>query len=161
VTEHPGLPHDDDYFDLIWVASVFTHLTDHWAGWLLELHRVLREDGTLIVSFLGPAMGEHLPLPWEEDRTGMLVINKGAPWDLGGPTVFHSQWWLRAHFGRAFEILRIDTSASDHDLLTLRKRPVSLTAQDLERPQPDEPREVESLRHNIEQLHAVDRTRWP
>jgi tRNA (mo5U34)-methyltransferase len=161
VTEQPGLPHDDDYFDLIWVASVFTHLTDHWAGWLLELHRVLRPDGILIVSFLGPDMGKvYLPVEWDENRTGMLVINKGAPWDLGGPTVFHSQWWLRAHWGRAFDFLRIDTGAADHDLLTLRKLPVSLTTEDLERPEPDEAREVQALQYNIEQLHAIDRTRW-
>jgi tRNA (mo5U34)-methyltransferase len=161
VSERPGLPQAEDYFDLIWVASVFTHLTDHWAGWLLELHRVLRPGGTLIVSFLGPDMGAvYLPLPWEEDRTGMLVINKGAPWELGGPTVFHSHWWLRAHWGRAFEFLRLDTDVIDHDLLTLRKRPGSLTVRELERPEPGEPREIEALRHNIEQLHAIDRTRW-
>lgn len=161
VHEQPELPHHDDYFDLIWVASVFTHLTDNWAGWLLELHRVLRRDGILIISFLGPDMGRSLlPLPWDEDRTGMLVINKGAPWDLGGPAVFHSQWWLRAHWGRAFEFQRIDTGATDHDLLTLRKRPESLTTADLERPEPDDPREVQALQHNLEQLHAIDRTRW-
>jgi tRNA (mo5U34)-methyltransferase len=161
VQEQPGLPQPDDYFDVIWVASVFTHLTDHWAGWLLELNRVLRRDGILIVSFLGPEMGKALlPLTWEENRTGMLVINKGAPWDLGGPAVFHSQWWLRAHWGRAFEFLRIDTGATDHDLLTLRKRPGSLTIEDLERAEPDEPRETEALHHNLEQLHALDRTRW-
>jgi 2-polyprenyl-3-methyl-5-hydroxy-6-metoxy-1,4-benzoquinol methylase len=161
VSEQPGLPHAESYFDLIWVASVFTHLTDHWAGWLLELHRVLRPGGTMIVSFLGPDMGAvYLPLAWEEDRTGMLVINKGAPWELGGPTVFHSQWWLRAHWGRAFEFLRVDTDVTDHDLLTLRKRPALLTVPELEQPEPGEPREIEALRHNIEQLHAIDRTRW-
>ncbi len=161
VAEEPSLPQQDGYFDLIWAASVFTHLTDHWAGWMLELHRVLASGGLLIASYLGPRMGaRYLPLPWEEDRTGMLVINKGAPWDLGGPTVFHSHWWLRAHWGRAFEIVALDPDATDHGIVTMRKREVTLSVEDLERAEPDEPREVEALRHNIEQLHAVDRTRW-
>jgi hypothetical protein len=34
----------------------------------------------------------------------------------------------------------------------LRKRPVELTTGDLERPQPEEPREVLALRHNVSQL---------
>jgi len=42
--------------DLVWSVSVFTHLTDHWAGWLAELHRVLAPGGLAIVSFLGGAM---------------------------------------------------------------------------------------------------------
>jgi hypothetical protein len=44
--------------------------------------------------------------------------------------------------------------------VTLRKRSVSLNPADLERPEPDEPREWDALRHNVDQLHAIDRTRW-
>src|SRR4051812_39861518 len=36
VGERPGLPQPDGFFDLIWVVSVFTHLTDDWSGWLCE-----------------------------------------------------------------------------------------------------------------------------
>ena len=73
---------------------------------------MLREGGLLIASYLGAGMAKQmLPLPWDESRTGMLVIAKGAPWDLGGPAVFHSEWWLREHWGRLFDVVTLD----DHD----------------------------------------------
>ncbi len=52
----PPLDQPSGSFDLVWSVSVFTHLTDRWAGWLAELHRVLRPGGLAIISFLGGAM---------------------------------------------------------------------------------------------------------
>jgi hypothetical protein len=51
--------------------SVYTHLTDRRAGWLLEHHRVLAPDGLLLASFLGegmiaPLIGEK----WDENKSG-------------------------------------------------------------------------------------------
>jgi SAM-dependent methyltransferase len=40
--ESPGLPSPDRFFDVAYALSVFTHLGDHWADWLLELRRVRR-----------------------------------------------------------------------------------------------------------------------
>jgi SAM-dependent methyltransferase len=161
VGELPGLPQEAEYFDVAWAMSVFTHLTESWAGWLLELHRVLKPDGYLIATFMGASMiGELLDESWEEDRTGMNVVGAGLPWSQGGPLVFHSEWWLRAHWGRAFEVAELHTNADSrgtHGLVVLRKRPVRLTPVALEDPEPGEPRELAAARHNIEQLHTEDR----
>jgi SAM-dependent methyltransferase len=160
VAEEPGLPTEDDYFDVAWAMSVFTHLTDHWAGWLLELHRVLKPGGHLITTFLGSNIAkEQLDEPWKEDRVGMNVVGAGRPWAEGGPSVFHSQWWLRAHWGRAFEIVELEPNElypGTQGLIVMRKRPVQLTVADLERPDPEDPRETAALRHNLRQLHAED-----
>ena len=56
--EAPPLPLEADSFDLIWAISVFTHLTDHWADWLLEHHRLLRDGGLLIATILGPELAD-------------------------------------------------------------------------------------------------------
>src|SRR5436189_225548 len=56
----PPLPQPDGYFDLIWAISVFTHITDRWSEWLLELHRVLSPSGLLIATFLAPGWYESL-----------------------------------------------------------------------------------------------------
>jgi SAM-dependent methyltransferase len=56
--EAPPLPVPDARYDLVLALSVFTHLTDLWSDWLLELHRVLRPDGLLIATFLGKAAYE-------------------------------------------------------------------------------------------------------
>jgi len=165
VEETPGLPYRDGQFDLAYAVSVFTHITEGWAGWLLELRRVLAPDGLLAVTVLGEAMIEvEGGGPWEEDAIGMNVLRHGQDWEGGGPTVFHSHWWIREHWGRAFDILEIRESRhpdgslirGSHDLVIMRPRPVSLTAADLERLDPAEPRELRALARNVAQLHADD-----
>ena len=156
--EAPPLEQPTASFDLVWSISVFTHLTDHWAGWLSELHRVLRPGGLAIISFLGGAMYEvWMDEAWDPDRIGMTVLNHGQDWELGGPTVFHSPWWLLEHWGRAFEIvqMREGIAPREHGLVLLRRRSgVEVTPALLERIDPREPREVEALRW---QVHLLQR----
>lgn len=156
--ELPPLPRQDCSFDLIWAVSVFTHLTDSWSRWLLELHRLLGDGGRLIATFHGQEDYPRHPIhdePWREDLHGMNVLAPGTSWDVGGPAVFHSHWWLKAHWGRAFDIEEIRPSGFGRltqGVLCLRKRDVALTPDDLERPEPGEPRELEAARHNVRQL---------
>jgi hypothetical protein len=65
---------------------------------------------------------------------------------------------LREHWGRAFVFVTLDDHggrSGEHGWVALRKRDVELTIAELERPA-DDPRETEALRHNIEQLHAIN-----
>ena len=157
-SEDPSLPQPDGYFNLIYAISVYTHLTDHWADWLLEHHRVLAPDGLLLASFLGEGMIEPLiGEDWDESRIGMNSLWAGKPWNDGGPIAFHSPWWLRAHWGRAFEIVRMvphtgNESPEGHGLILLRRKPVHLSAEDLKRLEPGEEREIQALAHQAEQL---------
>jgi SAM-dependent methyltransferase len=160
----PPLDRPDGLFDLIWAISVFTHLTDSWSRWMAELHRLLADDGLLIVTYMGEALSEELGAgEWDEDRVGMNVLFAWQDWDLGGPFVFHSDWWVRAHWGRAFEFVAVDRSPavegelSRHRWALLRKLPVPVTAAELEAPEPGEPRELEAIRHNLEQVQAEAR----
>jgi SAM-dependent methyltransferase len=161
--EAPGLPQDDGYFDLIYAFSVYTHLTDNWAGWLLEHHRVLADDGLLLASFLGEGMIEELiGEQWDENRIGMNTLSHGNPWDCGGPITLHSPWWLRAHWGRAFEILELlphtgEDRPHGHGFALMRKKPVRLTVEDLQRLEPGETREIAALQHHLEQLRDESR----
>ena len=93
-------------FDLIWALSVFTHLVDPMR-WLAELHRVLAPGGQLIASYMGRHNGEAFTRePWDEDRTGIVILRRDQGWEHGGPMVLMSDWWVDAHWGRAFEPLR-------------------------------------------------------
>lgn len=155
----PPLDQPDSSFDLIWAISVFTHLTSSWSRWLSELHRLLRPDGLLLVTFMGRGMVEQIAQePWDERRFGMNVIKAGQGWDLGGPMVIHSPWWIEEHWGRAFEILSIaeDGFASkpwlDHGCVLMRKRDAPIDLEMLEAINPMDVREMRSLRHNTEQL---------
>ena len=119
----------------------------------------------IVVTFLGAGMSEaeHAGA-WDPDLVGMNVLRHGQDWDGGGPTVFHSDWWLRAHWGRAFEIVDIHqdqdgngaATPGSHGYVVMRKRPIAAAGVDLVALEPGEPREVAALQHNIEQLHADD-----
>jgi SAM-dependent methyltransferase len=155
--EEPGLPQADGYFDLIYAFSVYTHFTDNWAGWLLEHHRVLADGGLLFATFLGRGMLQPLTgEEWDEDKIGMNPLMYGYPWDRGGPIAINSPWWIRAHWGRAFEIIElqpvVEEGVPSHGVVLARKKPVSIGLDDLTRLEPDEPREIKSLRHHVEQL---------
>lgn len=152
--EEPGLPFDDGRLDLIWTTSVFNVLTDTWSGWMCELHRVLRRDGLLVATFVGEGGSEFVARePWVADRIGMNVLAYGVGWQDGGPMVMHSPWWIREHWGRAFDILELRPTTEWGDgLVLMRKREGSPTPEELERIDPSEEREIRSLRHNLTQV---------
>lgn len=107
----PPVPLGNDQFDLVYAISAFTHLGWNWARWLAEVHRILRPGGLLIASLLGPNIqAQTLGRPLDPDLFGILVVGHGNPPEENGPVVFHSEWWVRAHWGRAFEIVdfRVD-----------------------------------------------------
>jgi len=159
--EEPGLPVGDGYFTVIFAISVFTHLTEHATGWLLELHRVMSDDGLLVLTFLGEGMIESLTgEQWEEARIGFNPTRPGTSWDAGGPLTFMSPWWIVEHWGRAFDIVDLrpctsrttDGKPLGHGLAVMRKRPGRFLLCDIDRPNPADPREMSALRHNIMQL---------
>jgi SAM-dependent methyltransferase len=157
--EYPPLPVPDGHFDLTWAFSVYTHLLDNWSDWLVELHRMAKDDGLLVITIFGPGHVSLAEEPIGEDIIGMNVFFPSAPWEAGGPLIALSEWWIRAHWGRAFEILEIrpgDQSGPPplfgQGVVVMRKKPGVFTAEDLERPEPGEDREVYALRQNIMSL---------
>ncbi len=157
--EEPPLPFDDGCFDLVWAYSVFTHLTESWSRWACELHRVLADGGLLIATFVSAEMASFfLGRPFEQDRTGMLVRWAGAPWTIGGPLAIHSEWWIRAHWGRAFDVLSLGPIATSdppsirQTAAVLRRRDAAVDAERLEAPEPDEDREIAARREQIRDL---------
>jgi hypothetical protein len=96
---------------------------------------------------------------WNEDQIGFNSVLHGNSWSKGGPLTFMSPWWIRAHWGRAFEIveLRPHSNAAagnpqGHGLVLLKKRAVELSPADVDQFEPNEPRELSALRHNTSQL---------
>jgi SAM-dependent methyltransferase len=152
--EEPGLPFPEGHFDLIWATSVFSVLTDTWSRWMCELHRVLKEDGLLIATFVGEGGSEFVARePWVEDRVGMNVLAYGVGWEAGGPMVMHSPWWIREHWGRAFEILELRPRTEwGEGMVAMRKRDTNPTPEALERIDPRDEREILALRHNLRQV---------
>jgi SAM-dependent methyltransferase len=152
----PPLEVPGGHFDLIWAFSVFTHVTDAWSAWLLELHRLLRPGGKLVATVFGPGHASFVDEPVSEEIIGMNVLYPYASWETGGPLVLHSRWWIEAHWGRAFEIADFRVGRQDgtpplygQSAVVMRKRAGEPpTAAELERPEPDEPREWAAVRQD-------------
>jgi SAM-dependent methyltransferase len=152
----PALPHPDGYFDLVYAISVFSHITHEWSEWLLELHRILKPDGLLVATFVGPTLWKYsLRREVPEDDLGMGVVQlRNRLDDTSGPVVLHSPWWIRAHWGRAFEILELRgdgfvSAGEGQGVVVGRKKEVKLTRDDLEWPEAGDPRELRAHRQQI------------
>jgi len=141
----PPLPEPDGSVDEILAPRAFTHLVDNWAEWLLELRRLLADDGRLVVGLAPQESFERLTGGrWDENRVGRTVLST-----LDGPgrrLVFHSEWWLRAHWGRAFEVVSMDRGESPRIVLV--KRAADVTADDLRRAEHGEERELAAAQAN-------------
>lgn len=165
VNEQRPMPHPDDHFDLVYAISVFTHITDEWADWLLELHRIIKPGGFLLATFIGPRSWERsLRRTVDEDGLGMAMLRLGQSYaTTSGPLVLHSPWWIRAHWGRAFDIVtlwphgfawprergetedeleaRLGQINPGHGVFVGRKRAGDFNREGLERPEAEDPRE--------------------
>jgi len=159
-SEAPPLAVPDGYFDLVYAVSVFTHITAHWADWLIELRRVLRPGGLLIATVLGRSMFEmRVGEPFDDSKVGMMVLKPGRSWDAGGPLVFHSKWWLAAHWSPAFDLLRVDddvvgrpTFSGAHGVVLGRRAVAEPSREAMTAPDPAEPREAVAALENVRRL---------
>jgi hypothetical protein len=87
-------------------------------------------------------------------------------WEGPGAWVFHSEWWLREHWGRAFDVLTVQrpprtsdgSPEIDHSFIGLRKRDVILSKTSLERIDPAELRELAGLQTNLRLARNEART---
>jgi len=148
--ESPPLDAPPGHFDLVYAMTAFTHLGEDWAGWLAEIHRVLKPGGLFLAGTLGEsAFTLVADEPWEADRIGHLALGQ----DFATPPrslAFVSSWWLQAHWGRGFEIIwvragRLNVNgAYPQDLVLLRRGSTPVSAELLAAPEPGESRELEA-----------------
>ncbi len=157
--ETPPLAQPDRRFDLVYGMSVFTHITDQWSHWLVDLHRVMRPGALAVISVLGSVRSSRLlGIQWD-DRIGMASIDHHHGWEIGGPSALLGEWWVREHWARAFEILRFEY-ADDwiaHDFVVMRKRELAVSAEQLEAVDHRDPREYASVVCNLEILQRQQR----
>ncbi len=151
----PPLPLSAGSLDLIWAMSVFTHITDGWSAWIAEMHRLLAPGGVLIASFLGEGIWDALVgEPYVESKVGMAVLRH---WEGPDAWVFHSEWWLREHWGRALDVLSIrrpprtadGAPQITHSYIALRKMDGEVSPEELEQISHDEVREIAGLQTTL------------
>jgi ubiquinone/menaquinone biosynthesis C-methylase UbiE len=139
-TTAPHLPFEDNYFDLVYSGSVFTHISDLADAWFLEVRRVVRKGGYLYITIHDRRTVELLltrfkdhPLfldfvPMVEDfckRTGVRSKPYAYFSMLTEPVaqVFYDEEYLLEKWSRWAEVVSVTPEAHDHQTaLLLRKR---------------------------------------
>lgn len=127
---NPPLPFASDSFDLVYAWSVFTHLVEgEQQDWMLELHRVLRPGGHLIMTLNGEAYARRALSPRDVERFegGELVVIHPAVSGLNRCGAFHPPSWVKDNllggFGLREVVINGIDGAPGADLYVLRAMP--------------------------------------
>jgi SAM-dependent methyltransferase len=138
-TTAPHLPFGDDYFDLIYSGSVFTHISDLADAWFLELRRIVRKGGYLYITIHDRRTVELLLTKYKDhphftdfvglvrtfcERTGVRSQKYAYFTILGDPVsqVFYDEDYLVRKWSQWAEILSVTPEAHYHQAaLLLRK----------------------------------------
>jgi len=124
-TTIPHLPFKDETFDVVYGFSVFTHIKYNWDMWLMELRRIMKPGGVLIISI-------HSETAWEfyhQAKDEEWVKSNHAPsiqtqgtlnsdymyfGDICVSQVFWKKEVAREYFGRYFEVIKIEPPFVNH-----------------------------------------------
>ncbi|MDR6442750.1 ubiquinone/menaquinone biosynthesis C-methylase UbiE [Chryseobacterium bernardetii] len=102
----PPLQYENDFFDIIYGISIFTHLSEKMhTEWINELRRVLKKDGILIVSMQGNNFKLKLtPSELKEFSNGKLVVRGNTKEGHRMYSAFHPETFVKYLF-KDFTIL--------------------------------------------------------
>ena len=125
----PPLPYADNFFDIIYGVSVFTHINANYqALWLAELRRIMKPGALLMLSLMGSSIGEKLPEPERSQfmRNGFHFVPsrvwKGihSEWYADA---FQSEQYVRDEFSKYLTIVAYHQYGMNghQDLVVLRK----------------------------------------
>lgn len=115
-TAYPHLPFEDNFFTHIYGISIFTHGLHLADAWLMELRRILKPGGHLMVTVHTEASLDEFKHgfwpPWLE-RDADLEAIRGADlssisqgsWDT--TFSFYREEWLRAQWSRFLDIVEV------------------------------------------------------
>lgn len=111
----PELPYEDDFFDLIYGISIFTHLSEeaHWS-WAKELRRILKPGGLMYITTQGEAF-RNIMTPGERERfdQGRFITRGNVREGHRTYSAFHPPSFVRKLFG-GMEILEHQDDRKGH-----------------------------------------------
>ncbi len=129
---YPNLPLESNYFDLITAFSVFTHLDETEIGWLLELRRIAKPNGIVIVTIANQFTWErrqgNVLRTIEQFRPDLLataVLPSGKhviTFRTDSPyrcTVFTTDDYIRSVWGRYFSVIDIISGAHSNQAIVI------------------------------------------
>lgn len=137
----PPLPHEADYFDLVYNHSVFTHLPETYQdAWLAELNRITRPGGLVLLTVSGDHPFAGFCQTWLDagadpasyerryHEHGLVYIEDDS-W-TGGPfpdfyhSTFHAPWYVFEHWTKFLDLKAylVRGALGFQDMLVLQSR---------------------------------------
>lgn len=123
-TVYPHLPFEDNKFSFIYGGSVFTHIRYLEDSWLMELNRILRPGGVLVVTILdentvqwfrdnyvGP---RRIPRDFDLNRLTAHDQVYFAGDDWATELSFFRADWIRKAWGQYFDVVAIKPHAEGY-----------------------------------------------
>jgi SAM-dependent methyltransferase len=134
-TTEPRLPFEERHFDLVYAASVFTHIAVGADAWILELRRILAPGGLAYVTIhdeTSLALLRRMPDHWV---TRLIVAERGSlagsfdSFVVGGSdpkhaVVFHGLDWLTRKWQAWFRVVSVTPEAYYYQTALLLQKPV-------------------------------------
>jgi ubiquinone/menaquinone biosynthesis C-methylase UbiE len=138
-TTFPHLPFEDNYFDVVYCGSVFTHIGDVPDATLLELRRILRPGGLAYVTVHDERSVQALLERFQERELTRLLRRLDAETGVLGSSykffcvgadpgtqIFYDSDYLVGKWSGFMEVVSITPEAMDYQTaLLLRKRPAA------------------------------------
>jgi len=135
-TAYPHLPFEDRRFTLVYGISVFTHLYHLIDAWLVEFRRLLAPGGYAVFTIHDEHTWKFFTQRPEQcprwlsrddlveglnsDIMAFLYSDSGS-WDTTY-TFFRTEW-IRAEWGRYFEVVSIEPYAEDYQTAVVLRKP--------------------------------------
>jgi ubiquinone/menaquinone biosynthesis C-methylase UbiE len=137
-TTSPHLPFEDNYFDLVYCGSVFTHISELADTWFLELRRILRYGGyayitihdkrTVELLFTDTRYRDNEKLDWlrrkirQFDMRTSVCSQDYASFSIGADPesqVFYDREYLVQKWSRFAKVLSVTPEAYSHQTAIL------------------------------------------
>ena len=137
-TTSPHLPFEDNYFDLVYCGSVFTHISELADTWFLELRRILRGGGyayitihdkrTIELLFTDTRYTDNKNLDWfrrkirQFDKRTSVCSQDYASFSMGADPesqVFYDREYLVQKWSRFAKVLSVTPEAYAHQTAIL------------------------------------------
>jgi len=140
-TSFPHLPFEDNYFDLVYAGSVFTHIADLAEAWLLELKRIVRPGGKLFLtvqdegtmqlytsdpnSFVGNRLKAHPQYGYftKAQYDFFTVDRTPGEGGAGQAQVFYRREFLRRHWSNYLKVVSITPKGYWYQTAVLLEKP--------------------------------------
>jgi SAM-dependent methyltransferase len=131
-TTSPHLPFEDNYFDLIYCGSIFTHISDLADAWFLELRRALRKGGYAYITIhdkntVDLLLTKHTQSPLHDvvrqldEQTSILSKNYASFSVNSDPysQVFYDVEYLAKKWSRLVKVVSVTKEAYGHQTALL------------------------------------------